>query len=317
EVQVEDSDIEDNLQEIQYTLAKTVAKEESEVVGTNDYIEFDMATFSDDGSPLNPEQPSKYYLGRIAANKDLEANFLGLKVGESKEFDYTFPEDFPTETSAGKTIKYKIKINGIFTVNLPELNDELAKEWNESESLEKLKNELKDNIKKQNESQLKEKNYDELLVQVIQNSSYILPESLVEGEVQNLFHQTIHQYGLGHMTMEKFAEMGKIELDELKKSYQDRALRNVKGYLTLYEIAKAEKIEIKQEEIKVKLDEYVQRVGQEQIKKMDANNVVRNIHDNILFDKIFELLLENADKKLEAGVSLNRVKSILSAENKE
>jgi trigger factor len=316
EVQVDDSDISENLKYIQYELSKKQTKEEGEVTEDGDYIEFSLKTFDVDGNLLNENPSATFYLGRNKTLSEFESHFLGLKVGEEKEFEYALPSSKSTETP--KLYKYQVKINEICKVTLPNLDDDLAKEWGEEDTIEALKTRIKNSVLSETERKLKEIYFDSLLEKVVQNSAYTIPESMIDAEINHIFHRTTHDHGLGHISMEEYAKMAKIEEAEVKRLFRKRAESGIKGYLTLFEIAKAENIDVPEEDFKNAFTAYSQRVGQEKMKKTDTNSLAKSIHDNILFDKVFDFLLNNSDKKIEKGVNLSRVNSILNdTTNKE
>ena len=111
--------------------------------------------------------------------------------------------------------------------------------------------------------------------------------------------------------MEKFAEIVGKEVSEIRKGYEEKAVSNIKNILGIYKIASLEKINVSQEELTEAVSEYKNNFGSEKLQNVDLNKVVRNIHENILIDKVFKYLIENAEKTIES-ISVSKAEEILS-----
>jgi trigger factor len=306
EPEIGDEDIAGELKRIRFELSKTQAKEDGESIEENDFIEFDLESKDDEGVLMQQGDQNRYYLGINPDNKGLEDFLLGMKAGEEKDFIYTYEENYPNPDLANKKLNFHTKIHSIYKVILPELDDGLANEWDENlKTLDDLKNQLKESAKSNLIYRYTEKAKNLLVEEVISKSNFTIPDSLIDVEIEALFHETIHRYNLPHMSMEKFAEMAKTDLNDLKEKYQSRASQNIKSTLTLYEIAKQENIIVTPEEFNATLEAFKERTGEEKLKKSDMNKVARNLHDNILISKAMNFLYENADKKVVTGVKVS------------
>jgi trigger factor len=312
EIEVSDSDIEEHLKEIQFQLAKTSSKESEESIEGNDMVDMDFKAVSPDGITVQEKNNYLHYLGKNPVNIELEKHLIGLKVGTEKDFEFIYPESTPDPTLVGKSLNYHVKINEIFRVLLPDLDDAFANEWREEfQTLEDLKNNLKTSLKNNITNRFQQKYFDSLLKIISERSNYLIPSSMIETEIDHIYHEYLHELKIGHVPMEKFAEIVGQEVSEIRKGYEAKALMNIKNILGIYKIAGQEKITVSQEELTEAIEIYRNNQSAENLKNVDLNKVVRNLHENILIDKVFKFLLESADKTSES-ISVQKAEEILS-----
>ncbi|MCB1141101.1 MAG: trigger factor [Leptospiraceae bacterium] len=314
EFEVLEEDIKDQLEKIQFQLSKTQQKEEGEVVESKDLLDINIRGLNEEGEEIQNANNHRYYLGLNLENEDLDKHFHGMKAGEEKEFPYEYPADYSNKDLAGKKLKYSVKVNEIFKVILPELDDAMAKEWNEKFSnLDELKSHLKEELDTSYRRGLEQKYFDKSVNLIMESSDYKIPASLVKDEMDHIFHKTLHDFRMDHhMSMEEFANIVKVDLSELQKNFEDRALVNLKVYLTIHEIAKLEEIKVSEDELSAEFTKYRENSGETNFNQGDIERILKNIHENILVDKIMKFLFENSEKKIESGLSLSRIKEILN-----
>ena len=311
-LEITDQDIEEHLKEIQFQLAKTSSKEADEKIEATDLVDMDFKAVAPDGITVQEKNNYLHYLGKNPINIELEKNLMGLQVGAEKDFEFIYPESSPDPTLVGKSLQYHVKINEIFHVHLPELDDSFANEWREEfQTLEDLKNNLKDSLKNNTMNRLNQKYFDSLLKTLSERSTYRIPNSMIQTEIDHIYHEYMHELKIGHVPMEKFAEIVGKEVSEVRKGYEEKAISNIKNILGIYKIASLEKINVSQEELTEAVSEYRNNIGAEKLQSVDLNKVVRNIHENIMIDKVFKYLIENAEKTIES-ISVSKAEEILS-----
>lgn len=298
---VADEDIQEHLNDIRYQLSKLIIKEPEELIESSDLVKMDLITKdSESGEVMQSKEEHAHYMGRFETNQELEKNLLGMKVGEEKDFDFTYPENVKEKQLAGKKVFYHVKIVEIYTVQLPELDDSMANEWDEEfKTLEDLKTRLKENLKKNAISSLEQMYFDRMLEILIGSSVYKIPKSMIQTEVDQIYHGTLHDLRIGHIPMEKFAELIGRDLAEVRTSYEEKATTNIKKILSIYKIAEREEVNVAKEELEAAFETYRRNINPEKLKEIDLNRVVRNLHENILIDKVFRFLYENANRSTE------------------
>lgn len=306
---VTDEDITGQLKDIQLRLAKTQEREAGEKAEETDLIDLDLEIKNDAGEIVQDNKSTQYYMGLNPKQKKLDNQFLGLSVGDTKSFDFTYEEDDGVPELVGKTFQYNIKVNTIFKVFYPELDDALAQEWDESPTLEDLKSKLKNDLRKQAEDRLNSSYTTRILSQILAHSDYNIPQSLIEDEAHEIFHQFTHDYNLGHITIEKYAEMLGTDLEKVKENFNKRAKEQIKYYLTVHKLAAVENITITQPEI----DEIYTRLDiADKEKSAVRTRVQRNIYENLLAQKVYDFLLANSDKQGNKEISLTEALDILN-----
>jgi len=122
---------------------------------------------------------------------------------------------------------------------------------------------------------------------------------MIQTEVDQIYHGTLHDLRIGHIPMEKFAELIGRDLAEVRTSYEEKATTNIKKILSIYKIAEREEVNVAKEELEAAFETYRRNINPEKLKEIDLNRVVRNLHENILIDKVFRFLYENANRSTE------------------
>ena len=198
DVKITDEDIAAQLKDIQLKLSKTQAREADELSQDTDLVDIDIETKNESGESVQDSKNTQYYIGLNPKQKKLDAEIIGLKQGETKTFNYTYDSESSAEL-AGKTFTFTITVNSISKVILPELDDHLAQEWDETPTMEELKNKMKENLKKFVDDKLHSHYSTHLIAEVVKNASFSIPNSLIEEESHALYHQFSHDYNLDHM----------------------------------------------------------------------------------------------------------------------
>ncbi len=311
EPQVQEEDIQEHLVNIQYYLAKNQIKEPNEVAEEKDGIELDLTIKNQNGEEIFKKEKLFLTLGRNSENTDFEKNFLGLKAGEEKEFEYTYPETYTEKQLAGKTFFHSSKIHSIYKIILPEINDDLAKEYTDGqEDLNSLKEKIQSNILYHIQTELKNHYFSELIQEIMNNSEYHFPESLIEAETKHQFELDMHKYGIhdSKITFATLAEYMKKSEEEVKNFYKTFAISRLKFIYTIINIAIQEKISISDEEI---LEDFNLRKSQDPNLKLTPN-IKENIFFSLLTAKVESFLIENANKIVEKEKNIKNIRKIIS-----
>jgi trigger factor len=305
--EVQELDIQEQLKKIQFQLSKTQVKEIGESIDSTDLMEIDIDGVTSEGEKIQSAKNHKYYLGVHPENLELESNFLGLKVGEEKNFSFTYPNDYSNKDISGKTIEYHVKVIEISKVILPEQDDSLANEWNESyKTLDDLKSFIKQDIENNTKKSLEGRYLDRLLEKIVGSSTYKFPESILADELNHVYQKTLQDLQLEYLKMEDFAQKYNVDFNEFKSNLEKRALLNLKVFFTINEIAAKEKIQVDQTELLEKYSMYRDQIGPT-VPQKNIENLIKNIHDNILVEKVQKFLIENSNKKF---ITVNSVKEV-------
>ncbi len=231
-----------------------------------------------------------------------EEQMIGMKKGEQKRITVTFPKDYQAQNLAGKETQFDINLKDIKVKSEPEINDELAKTITKKDdaTLETLKEQLTEQIRTEKLSKLyNEELKPKYLEALVEAYTFELPENIVEQEIDNLANQKAQSLSKDELD----AIQGNADkIDELRESVREDAQRSVKATFIVDAIAKAENIDVTDEEVHQTLYYEALMSGQnpeELIKYYQKNNIIPAIKMGMIEDKLFTQLLDldNAGKK--------------------
>ena len=175
----------------------------------------------------------------------------GANAGDEKEFEVVYPEDTNDKRLAGKTFIYTVKIHAIKQKNLPEVNDEFAKELGEFNSLDQVRKQIRENLEHERTHAAEREAKDKLVAELVKRNEFEVPESLVDRQIDLRLERGLRALAAQGMKME---DMKKMDLPRLRAGQRDQALQDVKSSLLLERIAELEKIEVGDDEVNHELD---------------------------------------------------------------
>lgn len=319
---VDDSSVENALKEIQEKNARIVNIDDRPVkegdTVTIDYKGYLGEEEFEGGSAENQslEIGSKKFI------PGFEEQLIGKNSGEEVEVNVTFPEDYNAEELAGKEATFKVKLHEIKEKQLPELDDEFAKDVSEFDSIDELKNDTKENlIKKANDSD-KVANQNNAVTEYVEKCETVIPEVLVDREVENQlngFRQQLAQQGI---KLEDYTKMLGQEMDELKEGIRPQAETSAKTELVIDALIEEKNFEVSEEEINEELKKLAKSYGIEEDKlddfmekmKEDSEDYIKN---SVQRRKAVEYITDNV-KMVESKEELEEKKEdIEDKDNKE
>lgn len=298
EYNVTDEDIEHELHHMQEHNSRLISVEDRAVEsGDTTTIDFEGSV---DGVPFEGGKAENYDL-EIGSNTFIpgfEDQIIGMKIDEEKDVKVKFPEEYFSKELAGKDAVFKVKLHEIKKKELPELDDEFAKDVSEFDTLKELKADIKAKKEKQNEEKAKYETQDAVIKALCEKAKVEIPSGMVEMEVENMlkdFEQRLAYQGLN--LEQYFKMMGKTE-EEVKKEYEPQAIEGIKSRLALEAVIKAEKIEATDKEVEDKMKEMAKNYGKENDEEFLKNENVKNyIKQGLESEKAIDFLVKNAKIK--------------------
>ena len=298
EYNVTDEDIEHELHHMQEHNSRLISVEDRAVEsGDTTTIDFEGSV---DGVPFEGGKAENYDL-EIGSNTFIpgfEDQIIGMKIDEEKDVKVKFPEEYFSKELAGKDAVFKVKLHEIKKKELPELDDEFAKDVSEFDTLKELKADIKAKKEKQNEEKAKYETQDAVIKALCEKTKVEIPSGMVEMEVENMlkdFEQRLAYQGLN--LEQYFKMMGKTE-EEVKKEYEPQAIEGIKSRLALEAVIKAEKIEATDKEVEDKMKEMAKNYGKENDEEFLKNENVKNYIKQVLeSEKAIDFLVKNAKIK--------------------
>ncbi|MDY6821036.1 MAG: trigger factor [Deferribacterota bacterium] len=288
--EVVDSEIDRELEILRNQFATYSPKQEDESAESLDMINIDMVEIID-----GEEEESKdfeFILDNNDFNRDFNDAIKGMKKGETKEFIVKYPDEHRDKKLAGKNVTYRVTLKEIKKKTLPDINDDFAKEVSENfETLEDLRADIKKKLYEHKKQRARNLLIEKIINKILEENPFDVPESLVNKEAENIAQMMIENYKqtYGEAILDKLPD--KKGLIENMKS---RAEFQIKSALVIFKVAEKENIKVSEEEIDEKIKEYAKNLNMELDKLKDLwkkNNVLQRIKDNILVDKIQDLLL--------------------------
>ena len=282
-VEVTDQEVEDAIKWIQQSRAKYSEKISGAEDG--DLVEF---TFSCLDIENDPEKKDRIVLGKGHYIEGLEDTLRGMKREEVREFETQHPQE-----KKEKKIKISVKVDSVKKVEIPEINDEWVKGLGAFNTVEELKKDIKEGIKKDKEVAEIQRVREESIKKLIEKTEIEVPKTLIKRE-QDFMLNNIKERCLSELKInfEEYLKQVKKTEEEITKELEEIAKEKVKGFLVLHQIVKDEKIKVTEEEISQKLEEMLnQYPNKEEIKKtMDEVQVRLYIEDELKREKAFNLL---------------------------
>ena len=204
-----------------------------------------------------------------------EEQLIGKEAGTETEVTLTFPEDYHAEDLAGKEAVFQVKIHEIKEKELPELDDEFAKDVDEEvETLDELKAKKKDELLQQKEQEIENTKRESLIKQVTENAEVDIPDAMVETELNQMMQEFEQRLQMQGMALEQYFQFSGQTEEELKEQMKTDAASRVKTNLTLESILEAEDLEVSEEDIDAELTEMADmyKMEKEQILGMLGGN---------------------------------------------
>ncbi len=298
EYNVSDDDVNHELGHMQDHNSRLITVEDREVQN-GDITTIDFEGFVD-GEAFEGGKAEGHEL-EIGSNTFIpgfEDQIVGMKIDEEKDIKVKFPEEYFSKELAGKDAVFKVKLHEIKKKELPELDDEFAKDVSEYDTLEELKKSIIDKLEKENKEKEKYETEDAVIKAVCENIKVEIPSGMIETETEDMLKNFETKLSYQGIKLEQYLQiMGKTS-EEVKKEYEPQAVEAIKSRLMLEAVIKAEKIEATEEEIAEKVKEMAKNYGKENNEEFLKNeNVRKYIKSGIESEKALEFLVKNAKMK--------------------
>jgi len=297
EYNVKDSDIENELKDMQDKNSRLVTIEDR-AAKKDDTAVIDFEGFVD-GVPFDGGKSDNYnlVLGSHSFIEGFEDQVIGMNVGEEKDINVTFPEEYFSKNLAGKPATFKVKLNELKKKELPKLDDEFAKDVSEYDTLEELKQSIKEKLEKQFKDREKYEKEDAAVRELVKELEVDIPSGMIEMEVENMIRDMEQRMAYQGLKMEQYLKMMNKTEEQLKKEYEPQALDAIKSRLAIEVVIKSEKIEATDEEINAKIEEMASNYGKEPKELQENANIRDYIKNGIENEKAMEFLVANAKEQ--------------------
>ena len=247
---VDDDAVQQQLVRMLDRQADMVDAEEGAAVEKDDFVTLDFKGFVDGEAFAGGE--GKDYPLQIGSNAFIpgfEDQLIGAKVGEEKEVNVTFPEDYHSEELKGKPALFKCTVKSIKRKVLPELNDEFAKKTSTFQTLDELKADIRSNLEKNAETKAETQKREKAISMAADNAKVDVPEVMVENRINAMIQELALRVEQQGLKLEQYMSYAGTDISKLRENYREAAATNVKVDLVLDAIAKAEDIKVEAEDL--------------------------------------------------------------------
>jgi len=289
EISVTEDEIQESINYLQKTRAKFTLK--NDAAENKDFVEIEYSCKEIENGKLVKDQ---FVLGEGGLIKGFEENVIGMKAGEEKTFTIKFPEKSPL---AGKDGEFKVRVISVQKMELPEINDEFAKQLGAFDTLVALKNSMKEGITIEKTEAEKQRKRGEILEKIAEKAKFEMPEAMVEYEKQRLLEDLKNRIsGSIKISFEEYLASIKQTEDQIKQTYQKEAEKRLRGFLVLRELGKKESVDVLDEEVTQEVAKSIKSYSKEQLAKIDISELKEYTKGVLHNEKVFQILEKLSQK---------------------
>ncbi|MGO0171974.1 trigger factor [Bacillus licheniformis] len=291
---VTDEDVQNELKSLQERQAELVVKEEGKVE-EGDTVVLDFEGFVD-GEAFEGGKAENYSLevGSGSFIPGFEDQLVGLEAGAEKDVEVTFPEEYHAEELAGKPAVFKVKIHEIKAKELPELDDEFAKDVDEEVgTLAELTEKTKKRLEEAKENEADAKLREELVLKAAENAEADIPQAMIDTELDRMMKEFEQRLQMQGMNLELYFQFSGQDENALKEQMKEDAEKRVKSNLTLEAIAKAENLQVTDEEVEEELSKMAEAYNMPVENIKQAIGSTDGMKEDLKVRKAIDFLVEN------------------------
>ena len=226
-----------------------------------------------------------------------EEQIVGMKIDEERDINVKFPEEYFSKDLAGKDAVFKIKLHEIKKKEMPEINDDLAKDISEFDTIAELKASIKEKQEKDNETKAKYETEEDAIKVVCENAKVEIPSGMIETEIDNMEKDIETRLSYQGMKLDDYLQMIGKTKESFREEYKEQAQRQVKSKLVLEAIAVDAKIEVPEKDVSEKIAEMAKAYGQKEEELEKNENFVNYLKENLKTEKTIEFIVANAKIK--------------------
>jgi trigger factor len=304
---VTDQDVQKQLEEIREAHGTLVSIDSDRPIQKDDHAVIDYEGF-ESGQPLDGIRASNFLL-KVGSNNfhpKFEESLIGLKKEDEVEIETDFEESYPHEKLAGKKVNFTVRIADIKKMDLPEVNDEFARNLGaDFKNLEELKEKVREAFSAQEEKRIDRQLKQQLLKKISDTVEFEIPQTLVESETDFAVESVKQNLVRSGSNLQKAG----ISEEKLRNDFRPASEKRVKDLLILGEISKQNEITVEEEDLAKEFDELAATTGQDAValrQYYQAKNLIGPLKEKVLEEKTLNYLIENANISLRNDLELKK-----------
>lgn len=303
EIEVPKTDVEATEEEIMAEIDKERESNsrmitiEDRAVEDGDIVKIDFEGFID-GEPFEGGKGEDYSLtiGSHSFIDTFEEQLIGKNIGDEVEVNVTFPEEYHAEELKGKPAMFKVNIHGITKKELPELDDEFVEEVSEFSTVDEYKESIKKTVEERKESDAKNAKEEAAIDKIVEGSKMEIPEPMIETQVRQMAENFARRLQSQGLSVEQYFQFTGMTRETLFEQMRPQALKNIQARLVLEAIAKAENIEVSEDELNEELTKMAEQYQLEvdKLKDLMGEKEIANIKADLAVSKAAQFVVESA-----------------------
>ena len=247
-----------------------------------------------DGTPFEGGKGEDHELtiGSHSFIDNFEEQLIGHNAGDEVEVNVTFPADYHAEELKGKPALFKVAVKSIKVKELPEADDEFASEVSEFETMAEYRASVQKNLAEKKEKDIQEKYRNECLKKAVENATLEIPEAMIDYQAEQLVNQYAQRLQAQGLSMDMFLKYTGQTIDQVKDSYKAQAKTRIQNSLVLEAVAKAEKVEVSEEELDNQIAEMAKsyQMETEKLKELLSDEEKENLKKDVEAKKALDVV---------------------------
>jgi trigger factor len=224
-----------------------------------------------------------------------------MNIGETKDVNVTFPENYQAENLKGKPAVFAVKLNAIQGKELPEVTDEFIKDSTGSATVEEYKAKTLERLQGQADRKANDATENSILAAIAENTEVEIPQAMIEREIDGLVQKFEYQLMYQGLKLQDYLDFLKVTVSDFRKNYEEQATKNVKSQLIISKLIEEEKIEATEEEVNAQIEKQaasVEKSFEDYKNGMDPRQI-DYIRSDIIITKLFDMLKANNEMYVE------------------
>ncbi len=296
--EVSDDDVQQQLVRMLDRQADMVEAEEGAAVQASSFITLDFKGFvNDEAFPGGEGKDYPLQIGSHSFIPGFEEQLIGAKVGEEKDVNVTFPQEYHAAELAGKEAVFKCTVRSIKEKVVPAMDDEFAKKASTFQTLDELKADVRSKLEKSAAEQADRENRDAVLQLASDNATVEIPDVMVDNRVTSMIQELGMRVEQQGMKLEQYLQYTGMDMAKIRENYREAAAKNVKMDLLLEQVAKAEEIKVEAADLDAEVEAMAKTYGAtpEQVKKIIAQQGrLGDLAATVLRRKTAQFIVDNA-----------------------
>jgi trigger factor len=292
--EISDEDISKRIEQLREQKAEYV-NVDPRPIESGDFAVVSLESLSGVDAPIKQEELS-LEVGGTDTLSDFTDNLTSASPGDEKEFDVRYPEDYGQIKLAGKTVRFRAVVKGIRRKELPEINDEFARDLGDYQNLEELREAVRKALFAERQFFAQQEAKNKIVEQLVQTHEFPVPEAFVDRQIELEVQRNLEMLAAEGVDPRSI----KLDWEKVKAAQKDKAVRDVKASLLLSKVADTEQLYASQDEV----DRELQRIARQERepvaatrKRLEKDDGIRRIANRIRTEKTLSFLFEHARKE--------------------